>query len=206
MTAEPNPLTESVAVMTPAPETPAELRKQVKNIAAAEDRFVPAKVLPVVIDFFTDAANPYSLSQEVVYSNGIVRVILEKGFKWDGASIPVWLPVVPWLGNLLAMHLWPSPWLWVVTVLFVVYTIRLLPYMQKMGLHARAMCVHDRLYRTQLTTRLEADAIMDSILETDGVPWDVRTLIYRRLRNFGWIAWRSNKRALAVSAAAEAKP
>lgn len=213
-TADAELLTESVSVMAPAPATPVAMRKQVEKIAESHDRFTPAKYLPVMIDFFTDSANPYGLSEVVVYDNGIVRVILEKGFKWDGASIPVWLPVAPWLATMLAMHLWPetwqAAWLLIVTVVLVLYTLRLLPYMQKMGLHARAMCVHDRLYRAQQITRLECDAIMASILESDGVPWDVRTLIYRRVRNFGWIAWMKNKAALAAAnvgpAVIETKP
>lgn len=183
-----NPDTESVAVLT--------VRQQIQDVRDAKDRFIPSRVLPVVIDFFTDAANPYSLAQEVVYDNGIVKVTLEKDFKWDGASIPIWLPIVPWLATMIAMHFFPSPWLWIVTVLLVVYTLRLLPYMQKMGLHARAMCVHDKLYRAQSIPRLIADAIMESILESDGVPWDVRWMIYRRVRQWGWVAWGINRRAL----------
>lgn len=183
-------------------------RKQLQEIKEAEDLFVPARKLPVAIDYFTDAYNPYEMAEKVVYSNGIVTVVMEKGFKWDGASIPVWLPIVPWVLTLLAMHFYPSPWLWIATALLVAYSVRLLPYMQKMGMHARAMAVHDSLYRYQKRiTRLQCDAIMESILESDGIPWDVRWLIYRRVRQFGWIAWWLNKREIQrkLKAAMEAE-
>jgi hypothetical protein len=176
------------------------VKQQVADVKAAEDLFFPARVLPVAIDYLTDAANPYELAQEVIYDNGIVRVILEKGFKWDGASIPPWLPVVPWVTTMVAMHLWPGVWVLVVAGVLVIYTLRLLPYMQKMGLHSRAMCVHDKLYRAQKVARVVADAIMESIMQSDGVPLDVRWMIYGRVRNFGWIAWRKNKRALRAKA------
>ena len=35
----------------------------------------------------------------------------------------------------------------------------------------------------------------ESILESDGVPWDVRWLIYNKVRQFGWLAWRKNRHA-----------
>jgi hypothetical protein len=177
-------------------------KQQVEDVKAATDLFTPARILPVAIDYFTDAANPYELSQDVTYDNGVVKVLLEKGFKWDGASIPAWLPVVPWVVTLLAMHFYQTPWLWIATAIFVLYTIRLLPYMQKMGLHARAACVHDKLYRAQKVARVVADAIMDSVMESDGVPRDVRWIIYGRIRHFGWLAWRRNHLALRAKAAA----
>jgi hypothetical protein len=181
--------------------TPREAVKQrIEDVKAASDLFTPSCVLPVAINF--GDADPYELSQEVTYTNGSVRVVLEQGFKWDGASIPAWLPVVPWIATLLAMHLFPSPWLLVVTALLVLYTIRLLPYMQKMGIHARAACVHDQLYRAQKDARVVCDAIMESIMETDRVPIDVRWLIHRRVRHWGWIAWNKNRRALRAKVAA----
>lgn len=181
------------------PPTPAE---QVQEVVAATDLFSPRNILPVNIDFVTDCSNPYELSQDVTYSNGIVNVLMEKGFKWDGASIPPWLPILPWVLTMVAMQFVESAWLWAVTAILVAYTIRLLPYMQKMGLHARGCGVHDKLYKAQTVARVVADAIMLSILESDGVPWDVRTLIYRRVRQFGWYAWRRNKRNIPARKAA----
>lgn len=178
------------------------VQQQIADVVEAQDRFLPARVLPVLIDF--KSADPYELASDVTYSNGIVTVPLERGFKWDGASIPVWLPIVPWVLTLVVMHFWSSLWLLAVTAVLVVYTLRLLPYMQKMGRHARAMCVHDKLYRAQVVVRIVADAIMESILESDGVPWDVRWLIYFKVRQFGWIAWRNNKRKPVAMARAAA--
>lgn len=177
--------------------------KQIQEVKLAIDRFTPQRYLPVHMDF-SGGSDPYELAEEVVYHNGIVRVTLEKGFKWDGASIPTWLPIVPWLVTLIAIYLTQSPWLWIVTALLVLYTIRLLPYMQKMGPHARAMCVHDKLYRAQSVTRIIADAIMESILESDNVPADVTWIIHGRVRRFGWIAWRKNKRAINAKTVAAA--
>ena len=166
-----------------------------EQVQGAPHHFTPASGLPVVIDF-ADRVNPYELSQEVVYDNGIVRVLLEKGFKWDGASIPIWIPLVPWVLTVAVLQVWSNQWVLAVTAALVVYAIRLLPYMQKMGLHSRACCVHDKLCRAQKVSRVVADSIMLEIMEQDGVPWDVRWIIYGRVRNFGWIAWIKNRRAL----------
>lgn len=173
---------------------------QVQQVKESADRFTPARYLPVNIDFTNP--DPYELSQEVVYKNAIVTVVLERGFKWDGASIPVTLPIIPWLATLGLFLIFDSPWVLAVTAVLVLYVRRLLPYMQKMGIHARAMCVHDKLYRAQVVDRVVADAIMESILESDQVPLDVRWLIYNKVRQFGWIAWRNNRRALGVKAEA----
>ncbi len=176
--------------------SPQAVVQQVQEVKAAEDTFKPERVLPVNIDFTN--CDPYELAQEVVYDNGIVKVTLEKGFRWDGASIPVWLPVAPWLLT-VAMFLWlESAWVLAVTVVTALYVLRLLPYMQKMGKHARGAAVHDKLYRAQTVARVVADAILESIMESDGVPWDVRWIIYSKVRQFGWIGWRQNKRALAA--------
>lgn len=180
---------------------PESVQQQVQTVKEALQYFTPAGGLPVTIDF-SDAENPYQLAQEVIYDNGIVRVTLEQGFRWDGASIPVWIPIVPWVLTVAVMQFWAGPILWAATALLVAYTLRLLPYMQKMGLHARAMCIHDKLYRAQKVARVVADAIAETIMEYDGVPVDVRWIIYRRLRQFGWIAWRKNRRALAAKAEA----
>lgn len=162
--------------------------------------FVPAIGFPVVIDY-SDDTNPFSLANEVVYDNGIVHVQLEKGFKWDGASIPSGTLLIPWLATIVLLPLWHTVWAWALTALLLVYSIRLLPYLQKIGRHVRAMCVHDKLYRTQPVSRVVADAIAISIMENDGVPWDVRWIIYGRIRHFGWIAWKQNQKELAAKIA-----
>ena len=191
------------AATPPAVEqTPKEVVQQrIEDVKAATDLFNPPHILPVAINFRD--ADPYELAQQVVYTNGSVNVVLQRGFKWDGASIPAWLPVVPWIASMVGAHFYPSPWWWVGTAFLVLYTIRLLPFMQKMGKHARAACVHDQLYRAQKDARVVCDAIMDSIMETDQVPLDVRFLIHRRVRHWGWIAWRRNRRALRAKATAE---
>ena len=184
---------------------PDAMSSQVTGTVEPGEYFTPPRGLPVVIDFRTDSANPYSLAKEVVYDNGIVKVTMEAGFKWDGASIPTWVPILPWVLTMIAMHFWTGPALWAVTAVLVVYTIRLLPYMQKMGLHARALALHDKLYRAQKTSRVVSDAIAETVMESDGVPADVRWIIHSRLRKFGWIAWRINARALNAKTEAAKK-
>jgi hypothetical protein len=179
---------------------PTIVQQQVQDVQAANDRFTPARVLPVFIDFTSH--DPYELAQEVTYDNGIVKVTLEKGFKWDGASIPVSLPLIPWILTIILFLLWDSPWVLVATMVIALYVLRLLPYMQKMGRHSRGACVHDKLYEAQVVARVVADAIFESIMESDGVPWDVRWLIYNKVRQFGWWAWRQNRRALSAKAEA----
>lgn len=180
-------------------------QQQVQGTVDPQDFFTPARGLPVTIDFRTDSKNPYSLAQDVLYDNGIVRVEMEKGFKWDGASIPTWVPILPWLLTMVIAQFYNGPILWGFTTALVLYAIRLLPYMQKMGLHARALAVHDKLYRAQKTSRVVSDAIAETIMQADGVPWDVRMIIYRRLRQLGWTAWWTNQRVLSAKTDAAKK-
>lgn len=174
-----------------------------QDVQGADQLFSPMCGLPVIIDF-SDPANAYALSASLRYNNGVVNVECEPGFKWDGASIPVLVPLVPWFVTLLLMQFWPSANVLAVTAVFVAYTIRLLPYMQKMGLHARAGVVHDKLYRAQIrgVSRAVCDAILLEIMAFDRVPLDVRWLIYLSVRWWGWIPWRRNRKATAARAEA----
>lgn len=165
--------------------------------------FVPARYLPVNVDP-ANAANPYSLAQDLFYGDGVVSVQLRKGFAWDGASIPYWWVILPWLLT-LAMHEWRPGWLaWLVTLALLAYTLRLLPWMQKMGRHARAACVHDDLYRTKQASRVIADAIFLEIMRLDQVPWDIRYQIYLPVRLCGWMAYR--RRAAPMESAGGNNP
>lgn len=174
-----------------------------KRVRAAHEHtvcFVPAQYLPVRIDP-ANRENPYSLAQDVFYGDGVVSVQMRKGFAWDGASIPYWWPLIPWLLT-LGLHEWRPGWLaWLITTALLAYTLRLLPWMQKMGRHARAACVHDELYRTRQTARAIADAIFLEIMRLDQVPIDIRYQIYLNVRLFGWTAY-SRRSAPAPAAAA----
>lgn len=164
----------------------------IQRVRAAHENkscFVPARFVPVNIDP-ANAANPYSLSANALYDDGVVRVLLDKGFQWDGASIPYWWPVAPWLLTLYLHETHPSPLAWLITAMLLAYTLRLLPWMQKMGRHVRAACVHDHLYRSRLVSRAIADAIFLEIMRTDRVPLDIRWQIYLNVRLFGWTAYR----------------
>ena len=159
-------------------------------------RFQPEHGLPVVIDY-TERDNPLRIGRPVLYRNGIVTVPLPKDFKWDGASIPSWVPLLPWLATLVAERFYTGPVLAMLITFALLYSVRLLPYMQKMGRHVRAAAIHDWLYREQVCSRATADSIMEDVMKFDKVPYDVRQIIYRQLRLLGWIAWRKNARRLA---------
>ena len=172
------------------------VKRKLAVVKSSRDLFKPAGALPVLIDFVHYPTDPYQLAENVTYENAIVNVPMEKGFRWDGASIPVWWPLALWLLNLLIAHYAGAVWMWFAAIPLLAYTYRLLPYMQKMGLHARAACVHDKLYRTQPEARIVCDGILLSIMEGDGVPFDIRWQIYTRVRAYGWVAWRANAEKL----------
>lgn len=155
------------------------------------DAFTPSDYVAVNISV-TDRENPYSLAHPLVYHNDVVSVLCEAGFQWDGASIPYWWPLLPWLITLLLVWLAPGVLTASVAALLLLYTQRLLPWMQHIGPHVRAACVHDKLYRSRLVARVVADAILLNILEVDGVPVDIRYHIYGYVRLLGWLAWRSH--------------
>ena len=172
---------------------------RVRAAHASRPCFVPSRYLPVHIDP-ANRANPYLLSQTLLYDDGVVSVKCEKGFQWDGASIPYWWPVAPWVVTLLLHYVWPGPAAWAMTLLLLLYTLRLLPWMQKIGRHVRAACVHDKLYRSQKVYRAIADAILLAIMQYDKVPLDIRWQIYLNVRLFGGRAYR---KASATGASAE---
>lgn len=163
----------------------------IKRVRAAHEHsscFIPTWYLPVRIDP-ANTENPYSLSANVSYSDGVVSVKLPSGTEFDGASIPSWWPVAPWVLTLAMHDLYAAWWTWCVTILLMLYTLRLLPWMQKIGRHARGAAVHDRLYRTKSASRAIADAIFLEIMRRDNVPWDIRWQIYIPVRLFGWLAY-----------------
>lgn len=168
--------------------------------------FRPPHGLPVLIDF-ENKSDPYQLADDVFYENTVVRVPLPRRFQWDGCSIPSWVALLPWILWLVVVR-WVLPSIpliathsslvsWLLLIGEICYSLRLLPYMQKMGRHCRAAAVHDWLYRTQPVERVVADAIMLSIMGYDRVPWDARMIIYLQLRLLGWTAWRRNARSIA---------
>lgn len=62
------------------------------------------------------------------------------------------------------------------------------------GSYGWASIVHDWLYWTQRCTRLAADdTLLEAMIATNVAPWQ-RRLIYRAVRDFGWIAWKDNAR------------
>lgn len=62
--------------------------------------------------------------------------------------------------------------------------------------HREPAVVHDYLYRTQATTREDADAIFYTAMIEAGVPAWKRHLIIAGVRAGGWAAWRENARKL----------
>lgn len=168
--------------------------------AVRRDVFTPADYVPIALDV-ANTENPYSLYHPLIYDDGTIRVECEAGFAWDGASIPYWWPIAPWVVTLASNYLWPGPISLVVTILLLAYTARLLPYMQRIGRHARAACVHDKLYRSQRVKRVIADALLLAIMEMDLVPFDVRWQIYMNVRLFGWMAYNRHPPTVQLAAA-----
>jgi len=62
---------------------------------------------------------------------------------------------------------------------------------------AQAYCLHDALYKSHLVTRLEADRLMLEGLKELGLNWVRRSVIYRAVRMFGWLAWRRSDPEIA---------
>lgn len=183
-----------------------QLRRLAARVRAAHQRngcFVPAKYLPVHIDP-ANRANPYSLATAVLYDDGIVTVKCEKGFQWDGASIPALWMLAPWMFTLIlhrlaTMGYAPSWFAWLTTLALLVVTVRIAPYLQKMGRHVRAGCFHDRMYRLGEVRRTIADAIFLEMMRYDGVPLEARWLIYINVRLCGWRPYRRWAAARAAS-------
>lgn len=169
----------------------------VKRIRAAHEHcrcFDPADYLAVRI-YPSNVENPYSLAESATYDSGVVNVTCEDGFEWDGASIPALWVLAPWLATLLLHHLATMgcirSWcVWLVTIAMLIVTVRIAPYLQKMGRHVRAGCFHDRMYRLGKVSRVIADAIFLEMMRYDGVPMEARWLIYLNVRLFGWKPYR----------------
>lgn len=176
---------------------------QTRRNAKTSHSFWPNRGLPVWIDV-RNKRNPYQLAESVGYTNPLVKLSMPKNFSWDGASIPTWLPAL--FAQLLCLLVWWKPWgIWAAP-LAIAYAVRLLPYMQVIGIHVRAACAHDMIYRTQPVgvSRAMADAIFLWLMEFDGVPWDARTIIYLNVRAFGGRSWRKNAEFIAASKRVEA--
>ena len=63
----------------------------------------------------------------------------------------------------------------------------------KWGKYGNASVIHDWLYWTQERPRPAADRIFLEGMVALQVSWLVRTVIYRAVRWFGWLAWTRNR-------------
>lgn len=171
-----------------------QVARHTRRVHHERDCFYPTDFLPVRI-YPGNPENPYELARKVNYNNGIVNVWCDEEFVWDGASIPALWVLLPWLVTLglhdaAAMDCIPSWCVWLATAMLLAVTIRIAPYLQKMGRHARGACFHDKLYRMGEVSRAIADAIFLEMMRYDGVPWEARWLIYLNVRLFGWKPYR----------------
>ncbi len=171
-----------------------QLRQRVRTFHEQCRCFEPPDYLPVRI-YPQRPQNPYALTRRVHYANGVVSVDCDEGFQWDGASIPAPWVLGPWLATLALHYLATmgcirSWFVWFVTAALLGVTLRVAPYLQKMGPHARAGCFHDQLYRRGDVSRPIADAIFLEIMRYDGVALEARWLIYWNVRLFGWKPFR----------------
>ena len=166
-------------------------------------RFEPDKGLPVWIDY-RNPRNPFELYEQVAYTNGPVKVIMPAGFKCDASSTPwsVWLlPTIPQLIVAMMWYLEASTQAlaasWGAGLVLSVVLPWAMPEVGQLGLHARAVFIHNALYRTQVVSRVVADALCMEVMEYDRVAWLARWVIYLPLRVFGGRAWRRNTARLA---------
>jgi len=65
------------------------------------------------------------------------------------------------------------------------------------GLYTGAAIVHDQLYTEQTLERSKCDAILLEAMETEGVSWITRHLIYRMVGMSGWYAYAQHGKELA---------
>lgn len=64
----------------------------------------------------------------------------------------------------------------------------------QVGRYSRAALFHDAVYRGQLASRTQADALFLAIMRHDNVPAWQRWPLYLAVRFFGWIPWRERSR------------
>ena len=64
------------------------------------------------------------------------------------------------------------------------------------GKYAKSAVIHDYLYRTQTTTRKEADKIFLDGMKILGVSWWRRGTMFNCVRLAGFIPWRNRRREL----------
>ena len=63
------------------------------------------------------------------------------------------------------------------------------------GGYQRAGCLHDALYASEWFARDVCDKLFLEAMESDGVSWIKRNLMYNAVRAFGWTVWKGHKKA-----------
>lgn len=203
----------------PASENPKVVEQQIEEIKQGEHkftvasgaaRFIPDTGLPVLIDY-RQPRDPFELSAPVKYESGPLKVIMPAGFKCDASSTP---RVVWWSPTLILLLLglwWWMGWseiaiaaMWAASLLLSAFLPVVMPGVGQLGLHARAVFLHDALYRTQVVSRVVADAVLMEVMEYDRVRALTRWLIYLLVRMFGGRIWKRNAADIAEKAKAEA--
>ena len=60
------------------------------------------------------------------------------------------------------------------------------------GGYQRAACMHDALYASEYFPREICDVLFLEAMESDGVSWIKRNLMYNAVRAFGWTVWKGH--------------
>ena len=60
------------------------------------------------------------------------------------------------------------------------------------GGYQRAGCLHDALYASEYFERETCDKLFLEAMESDGVSWIKRNLMYNAVRAFGWTVWKKH--------------
>ncbi len=110
----------------------------------------------------------WKVIEDYTYKRGLIRILVQKGFVYDGASIPriFWRFIGPPAAGKYAHASLLHDWLYVEQSL------------SKFGTLVKI-------------TRKEADDLMLAIMKDDGVSWWQRNAIYRGVRLGGGRAWRT---------------
>lgn len=63
------------------------------------------------------------------------------------------------------------------------------------GKAVRAAVLHDALYASEWFARDVCDKLFLEAMESDGVSWIKRNLMYNAVRAFGWTVWKGHEKA-----------
>ena len=129
---------------------------------------IPASALAAPLVTYVGPGNRWRLEEAYSYQDGPTRIIVPAGFLFDLASIPriFWWLIAPFELSVAA------------------------PLLHDFLYHHRGDLPPGTVEPSRPYTRLEADRLFRTVMETEGVPAWRRTLAFLAVRGFGWLGWR----------------